>query len=71
MKELSILLSKEKFNFKFKQYEGSIFNAFIDNETVKYNITKNSTIKEFWITHIKDDMLYIPQLDIYIDLKNI
>ncbi|RDY23545.1 hypothetical protein CHF27_007940 [Romboutsia maritimum] len=76
MKEINIKLTRDDFNFKFKQYEGMFFNAIIDDETdiVKYKITKDTQgleLKEFGNTHIKDNMLYIPQIEAYLDLKSI
>ncbi|MFN8605778.1 MAG: hypothetical protein U0Z74_07025 [Romboutsia timonensis] len=41
---------------------------------IKYKITKDKEgieLKEFGNTHIKDNMLYIPQIEAYIDLKKI
>ena len=43
-----------------------------DSEVIKYKITKDkegTELKEFGNTHIKDNMLYIPQIEAYIDLK--
>ncbi|WP_199533639.1 hypothetical protein [Romboutsia maritimum] len=73
---MNIKLTRDDFNFKFKQYEGMFFNAIIDDETdiVKYKITKDTQgleLKEFGNTHIKDNMLYIPQIEAYLDLKSI
>ena len=45
-----------------------------DSEVIKYKITKDKEgieLKEFGNTHIKDNMLYIPQIEAYIDLKKI
>ena len=39
-----------------------------------YKITKDKEgkeLKEFGNTHIKDNMLFIPQIDAYLDLKKI
>lgn len=77
MKEISIKLTKDNFNFRFKQYEGMFFYANINEESqvVKYKITKDKEgleLKEFGNTHTKEnDMLYIPQIEAYIDLKTI
>lgn len=76
MKELTIKLTKDTFNFRFKQYEGMFFHAIINdnNEVIRYKITKDKEgieLKEFGNTHIKDSMLYIPQIDAYIDLKKL
>ena len=41
---------------------------------IKYKITKDKEgieLKEFGNTHIKDNMIYIPQIEAYIDLKKI
>ena len=53
-----IKLTKDNFNFRFKQYE----------------ITKDkegTELKEFGSTHIKDNMIYVPQVEAYIDLNSI
>lgn len=77
MQNLNIKLTRDNFNFRFKQYEGMYFHANIDegNEIVKYKITKDKEgqeLKEFGNTHIKEvHMLYIPQIEAYIDLKSI
>ncbi len=73
MKKVSIKLTRNDFDFKFKQYEGSIFEALIDeSEVVKYKIIKDGNLKEFGNTHIKDNnMLYIPQIEAYIDLESL
>lgn len=76
MKDIIIKLTKDNFNFRFKQYEGLFFHANIneENEIVKYKITKDKEgleLKEFGNTHIKEDMLYIPQIEAYIDLKTV
>lgn len=74
MKNITIKLTRETFDYKFKQYEGKFFHAEIDenSDIVKYKLTadeEGKELKEFGNTHIKDDMLFIPQLDIYIDLN--
>lgn len=76
MNNLKIKLTKDDFNFRFKQYEGTYFFGDIDEEKqiVKYKITKDDKgleLKEFGNTHIKDNMLYIPQVEAYIDLSTI
>ena len=76
MKDLVIKLTRDNFNFRFKQYEGLFFHATINeySEIIKYKITtdKDGTeLKEFGNTHIKDNMIYIPQIEAYIDLKKI
>ncbi|MGL5749157.1 MAG: hypothetical protein ACRCXT_01420 [Paraclostridium sp.] len=76
MSNIKIKLTREKFNFRFKQYEGTYFLGDIneENNVVKYKITKDEKgleLKEFGNTHIKDNMLYIPQIEAYIDLKSI
>jgi hypothetical protein len=76
MKELTIKLTRDNFNFRFKQYEGMFFHATIneDSEVIRYKITKDkdgTELKEFGNTHIKDNMLYIPQIEAYIDLKKL
>ena len=45
-----------------------------DSEVIRYKITKDEKgleLKEFGNTHKKDNMLYIPQIEAYIELKNI
>lgn len=45
-----------------------------ETKIVKYKITKDEEgleLKEFGNTHIKEDLLYIPQVDAYIDLNSI
>lgn len=74
MKNIIIKLTRDNFDFRFKQYEGMFFNADVDEEKgiVRYKITKDENgleLREFGNTHIKDNMLYIPQIDAYIDLK--
>ncbi|MGL6105972.1 hypothetical protein [Romboutsia sp.] len=77
MQKLIIKLTRDNFNFRFKQYEGMFFHADIDveKEIIKYKITKDkegTELKEFGNTHMKDkDMLYIPQIEAYIDLKTV
>ncbi|MEG1311204.1 MAG: hypothetical protein RSD47_04265 [Romboutsia sp.] len=74
---MTIKLTRDNFNFRFKQYEGMYFHASIDNsnEIIKYKITKDKEgleLKEFGNTHIKEDtMLYIPQIEAYLDLKSV
>nr|WP_312214051.1 hypothetical protein [Clostridioides sp.] len=74
MEKIIIRLERNKFNFKFKQYEGLYFHAEInkDSEIIKYKITEDEQgiiLKEFGNTHIKDNLLYIPQVEAYIDLN--
>ncbi|WP_419743201.1 hypothetical protein [Paraclostridium dentum] len=76
MKSFEIILTRETFSFRFKQYEGMYFFGELNEETqiVKYKITKDKEgleLKEFGNTHIKEDLLYIPQVDAYIDLNSI
>ena len=76
MSNIKIKLTREKFNFRFKQYEGCYFIGDVneENNVVKYKITKDEKgleLKEFGNTHIKDNMLYIPQIEAYIDLKTL
>ncbi|MBN9645918.1 hypothetical protein J0L31_02905 [Terrisporobacter glycolicus] len=76
MSNISIKLTRENFDFKFKQYEGMYFHAVINDnsEVVKYKITKDkdgNELKEFGNTHLKESMIYIPQIEAYIDLKKI
>ena len=76
MKDISIKLTRDNFNFRFKQYEGMYFHFTINegSEVIRYKITKDKEgleLKEFGNTHIKDNMLYIPQIEAYIDLKSI
>lgn len=71
-----IKLTKDNFNFRFKQYEGMFFHAEVneEEESIKYKITKDkdgTELKEFGSTHIKDNMIYIPQIEAYIDLNSI
>lgn len=72
MKNIKIKLTREKYNFRFKQYEGTYFHAKFQDGVLKYKITKDEAgceLKEFGITHLKDSMIFIPQIDAYIDLK--
>lgn len=76
MKEIIIKLTRDNFNFRFKQYEGMFFHASINenSEIIKYKISKDKEgldLKEFGNTHMKDNNLYIPQIEAYIDLKTI
>ncbi len=76
MKNISIRLTRDDFNFRFKQYEGMYFNAEIndDSEVIKYKITKDKEgieLKEFGNTHLKENLIYIPQIEAYIDLQKI
>lgn len=76
MSNISIKLTRENFDFKFKQYEGMYFHAEINDnsEVVKYKITKDidgNELKEFGNTHLKESMIYIPQIEAYIDLNKI
>ena len=51
------------------------FNAEInEDKVIRYKITKDkegTELKEFGNTHIKDNMIFIPQIDAYLDLKKI
>ena len=76
MKDISIKLTRDNFNFRFKQYEGMYFHCTIneDSEVIRYKITKDKEgmeLKEFGNTHLKDNMLYIPKIEAYIDLKSV
>ena len=77
MQNITIKLTRDNFNFRFKQYEGMFFHASINegSEIIKYKITKDQEgleLKEFGNTHMKEDnMLYIPQIEAYIDLKTV
>lgn len=76
MKSFKIQLTRDTFSFRFKQYEGTYFFGELNEETqiVKYNITKDEKgleLKEFGNTHIKENLLYIPQIEAYIDLNSI
>lgn len=76
MSNISIKLTRDDFNFKFKQYEGMYFHAETNenSEVIKYKITKDKNgneLKEFGNTHLKDKMIYIPQIEAYIDLSKI
>jgi hypothetical protein len=69
-------LSKDIFDFKFKQYEGLYFHGDVleDSKTVKYKVTSDvegEDLKEFGVTHIKDNMVHIPFIDAYIDLDSV
>lgn len=75
MENITIKLTRDNFDFRFKQYEGMFFNATLDKESeiIKYKITKDEAgleLKEFGNTHIKDNMIYVPQVEVYIDLKS-
>lgn len=74
MENITIKLTRDNFDFRFKQYEGMFFNATLDKESeiIKYKITKDEAgleLKEFGNTHIKDNMIYVPQIEAYIDLN--
>ena len=76
MKQICIKLTRDNYNFRFKQYEGMYFHCTIneDSEVIRYKITKDKEgmeLKEFGNTHLKENMLYIPQIEAYIDLKSI
>ena len=76
MTSINIKLTRENYNFRFKQYENMFFHAEINNdsEVIRYKITKDKEgkeLKEFGNTHIKDNMIFIPQIDAYIDLKKL
>ncbi|AXU75904.1 hypothetical protein CDIF28670_02331 [Clostridioides difficile] len=71
-----IKLTKDNFNFRFKQYEGMFFHAEVveSMESIRYKITKDkegTELKEFGSTHIKENMIYVPQIEAYIDLNSI
>lgn len=70
MKDIKIKLTRDKYNFRFKQYEGMYFFGNIkDDNMVKYKITKDeegTELREFGNTHIKDNMVFIPQIMCYI-----
>ncbi|AXU28129.1 TPA: hypothetical protein ACKONR_003391 [Clostridioides difficile] len=71
-----IKLTKDNFKFRFKQYEGTFFHAEVVEgmESIRYKITKDkegTELKEFGSTHIKDNMIYVPQIEAYIDLNSI
>ncbi|HBG5345900.1 TPA: hypothetical protein KQG29_003326 [Clostridioides difficile] len=71
-----IKLTKDNFNFRFKQYEGTFFHAEVieGEKSIRYKITKDkegTELKEFGSTHIKDNMIYVPQIEAYIDLNSI
>ena len=46
MKELVIKLTRDNFNFRFKQYEGMYFHANIneDSEVIKYKISLKNLV---------------------------
>ena len=76
MAAINIKLTRDDYNFRFKQYEGMFFHAEINNdsEVIRYKITKDKDgreLKVFGNTHIKDYMIFIPQIDAYLDLKKI
>ncbi len=75
MNNIIIKLTRDNFDFRFKQYEGMYFHANDeDNEVIKYKITKDKEgieLKEFGNTHKKDNMIFIPQIDAYLDLKSL
>ena len=76
MKNINIKLTRDEYNFRFKQYEGMFFHADIneDSDVIRYKITKDKEgkeLKEFGNNHIKDNMLFIPQIYAYLDLKKI
>ena len=76
MSNIKIKLTRDDYNFRFKQYEGMYFHAEINENTdiIKYKITKDkegNELKEFGNTHLKEKMIYIPQIEAYIDLTKI
>ena len=76
MKNIIIKLTRDNYDFRFKQYEGTFFHADINenSDVIRYKITKDkegSELKEFGNTHIKDNMIFIPQIDAYLDLNKI
>lgn len=76
MKNINIKLTRDNYDFRFKQYEGMFFHAEINegSEVIRYKITKDKEgieLKEFGNTHVKDNMIFIPQIDAYLDLKKI
>lgn len=75
MTHLNIKLTRDDYNFRFKQYEGMYFHADIDDsEVIRYKITKDkegTELKEFGNTHVKENMIYIPQIEVYMDLNKI
>ena len=76
MSNIKIKLTRDNYDFRFKQYEGMYFHADINENTgvIKYKITKDkegNELKEFGNTHIKETMIYIPQIEAYIDLTKI
>ncbi len=76
MKNIIIKLTRDNYDFRFKQYEGTFFHADINenSDVIRYKITKDkegSELKEFGNTHIKDNMIFIPQIDAYLDLNKL
>ncbi|QJA08545.1 hypothetical protein HF520_06135 [Romboutsia sp. CE17] len=76
MEEKKVKLTRDNFNFRFKQYEGMYFHFTIseDSKVVRYKITEDKEgieLKEFGNTHINNNMLYIPQIEAYIDLNSV
>ena len=76
MTDINIKLTRDDYDFRFKQYEGMFFHAQINenSEVIKYTITKDKEgkeLKEFGNTHVKDNMIFIPQIDAYLDLNKI
>ncbi|MEG0856004.1 MAG: hypothetical protein RSG52_05955 [Terrisporobacter sp.] len=75
MTHINIKLTRDDYNFRFKQYEGLFFHADInDKEVIKYKITKDKEgldLREFGNTHLKENMIYIPQIEAYLDLNKI
>ena len=76
MKNINIKLTRDNYDFRLKQYEGMFFHAEINegSEVIRYKITKDKEgieLKEFGNTHVKDNMIFIPQIDAYLDLKKI
>ena len=43
MKSINIKLTRDEYNFRFKQYEGMFFHANIneDSDVIRYKITKD------------------------------
>lgn len=73
MKNINIKLTRDNYDFRFKQYEGMFFHAEINegSEVIRYKITKDKEgieLKEFGNTHVKDNMIFIPQIDAYIKI---
>lgn len=76
MENLVLKFDRDKFKFKFKQYEGMYFHAEIGEipDKIRYKITvdeEGMELKEFGNTHIKDSLIYIPQVEAYIDLNSL